>query len=389
MGNTLERYAGMSVLIVDDNATNVAFLKELIGDEGLHNVHTETDPRKVGQLLAEQRPDLILLDLHMPHLDGHQVLAQIKQFAAGSYLPVLVLTADTTIDARDRALGAGAQDFLTKPVDTTEATLRIANLLETRRLYGELRHRGTRPDTPAGATASETLARIEQVLGARSITPVYQPVLDIATMTAVGYEGLSRFADPTHGGPDRWFAAAFAVGLGVELEWLAATTLLAALDTLDPDVFLALNLSPASILHITNHQLCQPDDCPRVVIELTEHVPVEDYPALHRALADMRRHGTRLAADDLGAGYAGFRHLLDLAPDIIKLDISLVRGIHQSSRQRSLARAMIAFASDVDATIIAEGVEQPEELEALQAMGAQWAQGYHLGRPEPLHPGRR
>jgi EAL domain-containing protein (putative c-di-GMP-specific phosphodiesterase class I) len=382
----LERYSGMSVLVVDDNTSNVALLRALLEDEGLHRVHTETDSREVSRLLAEQNPDLVLLDLHMPHLDGHQVLRQIKRFAAGSYLPVIVLTADTTTDARDRALSQGAQDFLTKPLDTKEAALRIANLLETRELYITLRGTAAHSTTRQEISEGETRTRIEETLRDRAITPVYQPIVDVTTLAVVGYEGLSRFPDPTYGGPDRWFADASTVGLGVDLEWLAATMLLPILDTLEPEVFLAVNLSPAAILHISDNQLCQPKYCPRIVIEMTEHVPVEDYPAVHRALSEMRDHGARLAADDLGAGYAGFRHLLDLDPDIIKLDISLVRGIHHSGRQQSLIRAMTAFAADVGATVIAEGVEEPKELEALKALSVPWAQGYYLGRPGPLHP---
>ena len=378
----LARYAGMSVLIVDDNPGNVALLKSLVEGEGLQRVKTETDPREVPRLLLECQPDLILLDLHMPHVDGHVVLRQIRQFAAGSYLPVLVLTADTTTDARDRALGAGAQDYLIKPIDTTEAALRIANLLETRQLYATLRRTEPAGDVVGGAEVDAgTLTRIQGVLEHDGIVPMFQPVVDVTTMETVGFEGLSRFPDVSHGGPDRWFADAERVGLGVELEWFAATTMLPILDRLGDDQFLALNLSPAAILHISDNQLCRPSYCPRVVIEITEHVPVQDYPAVHRALDDMRRQGARLAADDLGAGYAGFRHLLNLEPDIVKLDISIVSGLHQSKTQRALASALVAFAEDVGATVIGEGVEQSEELEALRTIGVPWAQGYHLGRP--------
>ena len=110
---------------------------------GLRNLYSETDSRLVRRRLAEHPPDLVLLDLHMPHLDGLAVLAQVNEHAAGSYLPVLVLTADSTTAARDAALREGAQDFLTKPFDLVEVTLRMANLLETRQLYVNV-HRGRR-----------------------------------------------------------------------------------------------------------------------------------------------------------------------------------------------------------------------------------------------------
>jgi EAL domain-containing protein (putative c-di-GMP-specific phosphodiesterase class I)/CheY-like chemotaxis protein len=379
----------MSVLIVDDNPSNVALLQALLDEQGLFRVYTETDPRQVPRQLAQNDPDLVLLDLHMPHVDGHEVLTQIKLYAAGSFLPVLVLTADTTTSARDRALGQGAQDFLTKPLDAGETALRIANLLRTRQLFTTLRQARLleTPSPDTDDTEPQTRERILSVLRTRGVTPVYQPVVDVHTLAPVGYEGLSRFPGTGHGGPDRWFGDAFGVGLGVELEWLAASKVLNFLDTLpaeEPDAFLAVNMSPASVLHLLTHQLCDPALYPKLVIELTEHVPVEDYAAVHASLATMRERGSRLAADDLGSGYAGFRHLIRLQPDIIKLDISLVRGIHRNKGQRALASALVAFAADVGARVIAEGVEERGELEALQDIGVPWAQGYFLGRPAPL-----
>ena len=387
MSGSLDRFAGMNVLVVDDNPANVAFLKQLLVQQGLDRVYSETDSREVPRQLAEHKPDLVLLDLRMPHVDGFAVLAQIQRFAAGSYLPVMVLTADTTTASRDQALAQGAQDFLTKPVDAIEATLRIANLLQTRALYIALRSviaPTAAAQTQPNGDHAEVLARIQAVLHDKTIAPVFQPIQDLATGATVGHEALSRFPDPTLGGPDRWFTDAFTVGLGVDLEWLAATSMLTYLQSAPPDLFLAVNMSPATVLHLAENQLCQPDLLPRIVIELTEHVPVEDYPALHRALAPMRSHGARLAADDLGSGYAGFRHLLRLRPDIIKLDISLIAGIGHNQEQQALTRALLSFAGDVGAQVIAEGIEEPDELSALKDLGVPWGQGYLLGRPCPL-----
>lgn len=389
IAESLARYSGMSILIVDDNETNVALLRYLLEKQGLTRIYEETDSRRVAGRLPDLRPDLVLLDLHMPHLDGHQVLTQIQRFAAGTYLPVLVLTADTTVDARNRALAQGAQDYLTKPLDTVEATLRIANLLETRMLYLTLRPVGEVQASEDGSSPGHraTHARITDVLTEQAVDLVYQPVVDILSMTPVGCEGLSRFRDGALQGPDRWFADAFSVGLGVELEWLAAKTALRALDEKPSDMFVAVNMSPASILRMKDEELCDHELAERVVIELTEHVPVEDYTAVHVALAEMRSSGARLAADDLGAGYAGFRHLISLKPDIIKLDISLTGGIDRSPAQRALAKALVAFATDMGAQVVAEGVENAGELDALRSLGVPWAQGFYLGRPGPLRCG--
>lgn len=387
MTMSLEPYNAMSVLIVDDNEANVAFLRQLLEQQGLNRVYTETDSRRVAAQLAEHRPDLVLLDLRMPHIDGFEVLAQIQRFAAGTYLPVMVLTADSTTTARDCALAQGAQDFLTKPLDASEATLRIANLLRTCQLYATLRHSAApAPGHPPGGEGqpTEILESIEDVLRNKTIMPVFQPVVDLLTLDVVGHEALSRFPNPSLGSPDKWFNAAFTVGRGVDLEWLAATSMLSYFDTAPPDTFLAINMSPATILHIVDNDLCPLDLCPRIVIEITEYVPVEDYTALHRALGTMRLNGARLSADDLGSGYAGFRHLIRLKPDIIKLDISLVAGIDRHREQQALTRALLTFARDVGAQVIAEGVEESEELSALRDLGVPLGQGYLFGRPAPL-----
>ena len=387
MTGQLAIYNAMSVLVVDDNPSNAALMSALLREEGVHQVHIETDARRVPRRLVEHDPDLVLLDLHMPHVDGYTVLTQIQRYAAGSYLPVLVLTADATFEARDRALGQGAQDYLTKPVDAVEATLRIANLLQTRRLLGTLRKTSEPPAQERGrrwTDRADRRQRIEAVLRGSGITPVFQPIVDVQTSEVVGYEGLSRFPDGGAYPVEQWFADAFDAGLGPELEWLAATRILEHVPALPDDAFVAINMSPATILHATERELCPPDVCTRVVIEVTEHVPIEDYSVVHRALDAVRTYGARLAADDLGSGYAGFRHLVSLRPDIIKLDLSLVRGIQGNAGQRALASALVAFSRDVGARVIAEGVEAEAELDVLRAIGVSWAQGFYLGRPEPL-----
>ncbi len=127
------------VLVVDDQPANVSLLKRILAVHGFANVVGESDSRLALAVFASFQPDLVLLDLHMPHLDGFAVLDAIKaSIPAGEFLPVLILTADVTVEARNRALNAGAQDFLRKPFDPGEVALRCANLLDTRRLYLEI-----------------------------------------------------------------------------------------------------------------------------------------------------------------------------------------------------------------------------------------------------------
>lgn len=135
----LGRFAAARLFIVDDNEANVALLRAVLTRAGIRSIFTETDSRQVLRRLPDVAPDLLILDLHMPRLDGFAVLEQVKQFAVRDYLPVLVLTADTTAAASDRALGAGAEDFVTKPFNNNEVVLRVRNLLETRLLFSAVR----------------------------------------------------------------------------------------------------------------------------------------------------------------------------------------------------------------------------------------------------------
>jgi signal transduction histidine kinase len=132
----LDHPAGARILVVDDEEANVDLLEQMLGGAGYTNLVSTTDPRRALPLFQEREPDLVLLDLHMPHLDGFAVMAQIADVVPEeSYVPILVLTADITRPARERALAAGALDFVTKPFDRTELLQRIRNLLRTRYLH--------------------------------------------------------------------------------------------------------------------------------------------------------------------------------------------------------------------------------------------------------------
>jgi EAL domain-containing protein (putative c-di-GMP-specific phosphodiesterase class I)/DNA-binding response OmpR family regulator len=394
VGTLLDRFADAAVLVVDDNEANVALVHAVLSRAGLSRIKTVTDSTQAMAGFEELRPDIVLLDLHMPGIDGYTLLDELRQRAGGSYLPVLVLTADTTREATHRALGLGARDFLTKPIDTMELILRVRNLLETRELHDRLRHHnlalqgelaGYQWTERAELQAREhRLAQVRHILADDLMSLVYQPIVDLSSGDAVGFEALARFPVEPNRGPDRWFADAMDVGLGPELELMAVKHALAVQDELPGSAFVAVNLSPATILAAELPVLLGKADGPRLVIELTEHVPVEDFEAIGKALAMLRSEGVRLAVDDTGAGYAGFRHLLGLNPDIIKLDISLTRGIDADPARRALAAALVKFSDDTGAELIAEGVETASELSTLVELGIDWAQGYFLARPAPL-----
>jgi len=251
---------------------------------------------------------------------------------------------------------------------------------EMRELYRN--NRATAQDVQA---RKETAERIERVLhDVEALNTFFQPIMDLRTGRAVGVEALSRFTGPMARTPDVWFAEAEQVGLLPELDLRAARAALGHYGQIPHGAYLSVNLSPDSAHDPGFADLIGSIPCNRLVIEITEHAPVHDYDALALALTPFRRSGGRLAVDDAGSGFASLRHILRLAPDVIKLDVDLVRGIDLDPARRALARALISFAQDIQATIVAEGVETEDELKTLRVLGVSYAQGFYLGRPGPL-----
>jgi EAL domain-containing protein (putative c-di-GMP-specific phosphodiesterase class I) len=226
--------------------------------------------------------------------------------------------------------------------------------------------------------------RIRSVLAGDGLAMAFQPIVDLRGGQISGLEALSRFTGEPKRGPDEWFAEAAQVGLQAELEMAAVRAALAELDRLPNRAYLSVNLSPGTVVSPVFKDIVPEVHPERLVIEVTEHAPVEDYEALAEALRRFRDGGGRLAIDDAGAGFASLRHILRLAPDVIKLDISLTRGIDADEASQALADALVTFASRIGAIIVAEGIETPEELTALRALGVSHGQGYHLARPGPL-----
>ena len=126
---------GATVLIVDDQPVNIQLLKVLLREAGYTRIVATTEPRDALDLYLTHRPDIVLLDLQMPHLDGFGVMAQLHEHETTGFIPILVLTAETDPTVRYRALQSGARDFLNKPFDRIETTARIRNLIELRQLY--------------------------------------------------------------------------------------------------------------------------------------------------------------------------------------------------------------------------------------------------------------
>ena len=222
-------------------------------------------------------------------------------------------------------------------------------------------------------------ATIQGVLDRSAFAPFFQPIVDLQSSAVVGYEALTRFTDGVP--PDTRFAAASRAGLGVDLELATLRAAIsAAAAVLSPTAYLSLNASPGLITSGVLRTLLGGLERP-IVLEITEHVEIADYAAL-RAEVTALGPSVRLAVDDAGAGYASFRHILELAPDIVKLDIGLIRGIDGDPGRQALLAGMAYFAVKRRIRLIAEGIETGAELEVLRSLAIPYGQGYLLGRPQ-------
>ena len=248
------------MLIVDDDLSSVMLLELLLRDAGVAAVHGLTDSREAVARCLELRPDLVLLDLHMPHMDGCAVLAALQEaLPPDVFLPVLVLTADASPAARKDALDAGAKDFLTKPFDRVETVLRVRNLLETGALYrtvqshneqllAELDEQRRAASAPGSAERRRRRERIERRLarwGALDGVPADRRPRGGAAGGRRGARQVRLRAAPP---PDEWFAEAADVGLGAELELAAVTRPSASSTWRARGAFMSVNVSPATVL---------------------------------------------------------------------------------------------------------------------------------------------
>ncbi len=238
------------------------------------------------------------------------------------------------------------------------------------------------------------VALLRDIIDEQRFEIVFQPIYALDDGQLVGVEALSRFPDATPlRSPDVWFAQAAEIGLGIDLELATARAALQAASDLPDALTLSLNVSPACVMDPQLAQLLAQHGDRRLVVELTEHAVVDDYARLTASLHALRGRGVRVAVDDAGAGFASLQHVVRLAPDIIKLDISLTQHVRNDPVRRALAAALVQFAEQTGSTLVAEGIETVADLTIWQNLGAHAAQGYLLARPAPppvpLDPCRR
>lgn len=229
----------------------------------------------------------------------------------------------------------------------------------------------------------EARKRVEAMLDGHAVTMFQQPIHDLASGKPVGVECLARFPDLNKRGPQAWFDDAERCGLGSALEMTAVRCALETVGTVPQGIYAAINASPSTILSGQLRQELEMAEPVDLVIEITEHQQVDDFAALAREIRALKPFA-RIAIDDVGTGYAGLRHLVDLQPDILKMDMVLTRQCDTDPARRAIAAAMVRFAGDIGARLVAEGIETEAERAVMQQLGVDYGQGYLFARPLPV-----
>jgi EAL domain-containing protein (putative c-di-GMP-specific phosphodiesterase class I)/ActR/RegA family two-component response regulator len=382
----------VTVLIAEDDTQLRGVLAALIDAEPmLQLVAAARDADEAIELARETRPDVAIVDVRMPGGGGVKVARELRRSTPDT--KVLALTAAADRNTVLEMLEAGVVGYLVKgssPEHILESIGRAGSgqsILSAEvtgdvisELVGQLGNQRRGEERKR-----RRRGRIERVIANEdAVQIVFQPICALDTLEPRGFEALARFPGPPHRGPEHWFREASEVGLSVQLELVSVERALARLAELPDGVYMSVNVSPATVVSTPFKRVLAGVPAERVVVEITEHAPIENYDTFTAGLASVRALGVRLAIDDAGAGFASLRHILRLEPELIKLDITLIAAIESDRSQQALAAGIISFADGIGATVVAEGIEHAEALEALRALGVPYGQGFHLGRPAGL-----
>jgi EAL domain-containing protein (putative c-di-GMP-specific phosphodiesterase class I) len=369
------------VLLIDDHPKLLRALARLLGHAG-YQVETAPDGRTALEHLRASSFDVIVSDIMMPHMSGLELLKAVRQLDLD--VPVILMTGAPAMESAAEAVEYGAFRYLCKPVESAalEAAVRRAVLMHDlakvkRKALDLLGAEGLRLSDRAALES-----RFEHALA--TLWVAYQPIVTLSEGRVYAYEALVRNDEATLRAPGAFLDAAERLGklndLGRRMRGLVAE----AITRMPPGALAYVNLHPQDLLDADLYALSSPlaRQAERVVLEITERASLDNLPDLVERRAKLRALGFRIAVDDLGAGYAGLSSLARLEPDIIKLDMSLVRDINANPVKRQLVQSMTALSRSLGVEAVAEGVETAAELGVLVESGLDLFQGYYFAHPQ-------
>jgi EAL domain-containing protein (putative c-di-GMP-specific phosphodiesterase class I) len=372
------------ILVVDDEPTLLRGLSRILTEKG-YNVVCERDGEAALVTFRSKEFDVIVTDIAMPHMDGIQLLRQLREHDAD--VPVVLITGEPAVSTAVKALEYGAFHYLTKPIplgsleEVVDKAARLRRMGRMKRQAAELIER---------SIPSHSRAPLENSFykALDSLWMAYQPILRATDGHVYGYEALLRSKEASLPHPGAVLDAAERLNMLDVLGRTIRERSAGPMRDAPEGTVLFVNLHTTDLLDPT---LMSPDTplskiAKNVVLEITERASLDSVKDVRARVAALREMGFRIAVDDLGAGYAGLTSFALLEPEIVKLDMTLVRDVHLSSTKQKLVRSMTQLAHDMGMMVVGEGIEIAEERDALVDLGCDLLQGYLFAKPNTAFP---
>ncbi len=374
-----------TVLLVDDDEPLARSLSRVLQGAG-YEVTIVHDGAIAAKTVMRRSFDVIVSDIQLPGMTGVDLLRVVRAYDLD--VPLILMTGTPTIETATEAVSLGALEYLQKPfangllLKAVEQASRLHRMAEIKRdalrLLGEA---GTEAGDRAGLEVS-----FESALD--TMWMAFQPIVDAAQRKIYGYEALMRTREATLPHPGAVLSAAERLDrlgdLGRRVRSLSAL----AFERAPQDALLFVNLHTRDLLDPELYDVDAPLSkiATRVVLEITERSTIDDIKDVQVRVNKLRQNGFRIAIDDLGAGYAGLSSFATLKPEVVKLDMSLVRNVHQSAIRQRLVGSMASLCHDMQMQVVAEGVEAVGEFDTLLKSGCNLLQGYFFAKPGPPFP---
>jgi EAL domain-containing protein (putative c-di-GMP-specific phosphodiesterase class I)/CheY-like chemotaxis protein len=366
------------VLLVDDEPALLDSLRWLLVREGFEICAARSGQEAIDCFVKDEF-DIVVSDISMPYMTGIQLLQEIRKLDHD--VPVVLLTGAPTVTTAVKALEYGACHYLTKPVGR-DALLEVLHKAcdkaqSQRRVDSQIRF--------SSSTSGELEQQFSRALAALWVA--YQPIVWAGTHEVYGYEALLRTREPSLANPLALLDAADRLGEGARLGRLVRQRAAAPMGR-RPQAVLFVNLTPNDLLDpaLTAQAAPLTRIAERVVLEVTERASLSQLTDIRARVGELRKLGFRIAVDDMGAGYAGLSSFALLEPEVVKLDMSLIRGVDQSPTKQKLIRSMNVVCKEMNTLVVAEGVETTDERHALCELGCDLLQGYRFARPAEPFP---
>jgi len=372
------------VLLVDDEPELLRGVCRGLKQQGYNVTEARNGEEAVGHL-SRRSFDVVVSDIVMPGMDGIQLLRQIRQHDL--HVPVVLMTGAPAVSTAVQALEYGAFHYLTKPVDLEALDQVVGKAVRLHRM-ARVKEQAAELLGNAGALGADKAgleASFDRAM--QTMWMAYQPILNVRTQKIFGYEALLRSTEPSLPHPGAVIDAAMRLGriesLGRAIRALAAEPID---ETQDFSLFVNLHVTDLTDPALSDSNSPLSKIASRVVLEITERSSLDEVKDARRRVSALREIGFRIAVDDLGAGYAGLSSFTLLEPEIVKLDMSLIRDIHITSTKQKVVRSMTALSKDMGMTVVAEGVETREERDCLVDLGCDLLQGFLFAKPGRAFP---